>query len=109
MKYHAKKNTIDTMTRYERLSYERLRKISILKKLPLKEWTSWELEDLIYEYDIYYLFARLNEFPVSIREFLYNGLYESCSLFEELKSTELNPKIIKFKKRKSIKLKKFIS
>ena len=48
MKYHAKKETIDTMTKYERLSIEKLRKISILKNLPLKEWTNLELEDLIY-------------------------------------------------------------
>ena len=31
MKYHAKKETIDTMTKYERLSIEKLRKISIEK------------------------------------------------------------------------------
>ena len=109
MIYHAKKETIDTMTRYERLSYKRLRKISILKNLPLKDWTNFELEDLIYEYDIYFLFAKINEIPVSIREFLHNGLYEYNSMFEELKSSELKPQTIKSKKLKSIKLKKFDS
>ena len=109
MIYHAKKETIDTMTRYERLSYEKLRKISILKKLPFKEWTSYELEDLIYEYDIYYKFTRLKEFPISIHEFLNKGLYEHFSMYENLKSIELNPKIIKFKKGKFIKLKKINS
>lgn len=105
MKYHAKKDTINTLTKYERLSIGKLRKISILKKIPLKEWTSLELEDLIYEYEIYFVFARLQESPVSIREFLHNGLYEHFSMYENLKSKELNPKIIKFKKVKSIKLK----
>ena len=98
--------TIDTMTKYERLSIEKLRKISILKNLPLKEWTNLELEDLIYEYEIYYIFTRVKEVPVSIHEFLHKGLYEHFSMYENLKSVELNPKIIKFKKVKSIKLKK---
>lgn len=106
MKYHAKKETIDTMTKYERLSIEKLRKISILKNLPLKEWTNLELEDLIYEYEIYYIFTRVKEVPVSIHEFLHKSLYEHFSMYENLKSVELNPKIIKFKKVKSIKLKK---
>ena len=109
MKYHAKKETIDTMTKYERLSIEKLRKISILKNLPLKEWTNLELEDLIYEYEIYFQFSRIKDKPVSINEFLYNGLYEYNSMFEELKSSELNQQTIKSQKLKSIKLKKFDS
>lgn len=104
MKYHAKKETIDTITKYERVSFKKLRKISILKNIPLKEWTSLELEDFIYEYDIYYLFTRLREVPVSIREFLHNGLYEECSMYEKLKSSELDSKVVKFQKKKSIKL-----
>ena len=106
MIYHAKKETIDTMTKYEKKEIQRLRKISILKNLPLKEWTNLELEDLIYEYEIYYIFTRVKEVPVSIHEFLHKGLYEHFSMYENLKSVELNPKIIKFKKVKSIKLKK---
>ena len=45
MKYHAKKDTIYTLTRYERKSIEKLRKISILKKIPFEEWTILELKD----------------------------------------------------------------
>ena len=36
MKYHAKKETIDTMTKYERLSIEKLRKYQYLKICHLK-------------------------------------------------------------------------
>lgn len=37
MIYHAKKETIDTMTKYEKKEIQRLRKISILKGIPFME------------------------------------------------------------------------
>lgn len=109
MIYHAKKETIDTMTKYEKKEIQRLRKISILKGIPFNKWTSFELENLIYEYEIYFQFSRIKDKPVSINEFLYNGLYEYNSMFEELKSSELNQQTIKSQKLKSIKLKKIDS
>ena len=36
MIYHAKKETIDTMTKYEKKEIQRLRKISILKGIPFE-------------------------------------------------------------------------
>lgn len=54
MKYYAKKETIYTTTKYEKLSKGKLRKISILKNIPFKEWSNLELEDLIMEYEIYF-------------------------------------------------------
>ena len=96
-------------TKYEKKEIQRLRKISILKGIPFNKWTSFELENLIYEYEIYFQFSRIKDKPVSINEFLYNGLYEYNSMFEELKSSELNQQTIKSQKLKSIKLKKFDS
>ena len=109
MNYYAKKETIYTTTKYEKLSKGKLRKISILKNIPFKEWSNLELEDLIMEYEIYFLFIKPQELPVSILEFLRNGLYENESLFEELKSSELDSQMIQSSKIKSIKLKKINS
>ena len=64
------------------------------------------MSSIKYRISIYYIFTRVKEVPVSIHEFLHKGLYEHFSMYENLKSVELNPKIIKFKKIKSIKLKK---
>ena len=109
MKYHAKKDTIYTLTRYERKSIEKLRKISILKKIPFEEWTIWELKDMIEEYELYFRFSKIFDEPVSLYQFLYSGIYEEKSLYEELKSEKLKPNEFELKKLKSIKLKKFIS
>lgn len=73
----------------------RLRKISILKKLPLEEWRQHELVDLIIHYDIYVddMIEHSND-VYQVRNYLYGiddfirlGKYEeyyTCGL-EELK------------------------
>ncbi len=106
MRYYARKNTIYTMTRYERKMIERLRKISVLKELSFDNWTNLELQNLIDEYEIYFQFCRIKETPVSLYEFLYEGIYEKLSLDEELKSTFLKSNEPGVNKIKSIKLKK---
>ena len=106
MRYHARKDTIYTMTKYERMMVERLRKISILKELPFEKWTNWELQNLIDEYEIYFRFCRCKETPVSLYEFLYKGIYEKLSLDEELKPTFIKSNEPGVNKIKSIKLKK---
>ena len=110
MKYYSRKETIDTMTKYERKTIERLRKIEILKKIPLNEWTSWELYDLIFDYEIYFLICNSNnDKPVSIYKYLYSGIYEKKSVYEDLKSDVLKSDIFESKNVKSIKLQKFNS
>ena len=106
MRYYARKNTIYTMTRYERKMIERLRKISVLKELSFDNRTNLELQNLIDEYEIYFQFCRIKETPVSLYEFLYEGIYEKLSLDEELKSTFLKSNEPGVNKIKSIKLKK---
>ena len=46
MKYHAKKNTIDTMTRYERLSIEKLRKIDINKIRNINKLEDYDMKNI---------------------------------------------------------------
>lgn len=109
MNYYAKKETIYTMTKYERKEIKRLRKISILKKIPFNEWTSWELKDLIEEYELYFRLSQIYDSPVSLYQFLYSGIYEEESIYEELKSNVLKSNVVESKNIKSIKLKKFSS
>lgn len=106
MNYNAKKETIYTMTRYERKKIEKLRKISILKHIPFNEWTSWELKDLIEEYELYFGLSLIYGSPVSLYQFLYNGIYEEESIYEELKSNVLKSSVVESKNIKSVKLKK---
>ena len=106
MRYTAKKDTILTMTKYEKLTVKRLRKVSILKNIQFNEWSTYELADLIDEYEIYYRINKIFENPVSIYEFLYSGIYEEKSVYEELKSDVLKSDVFESKNVKSIKLKK---
>ena len=103
MKYKAKKDTKYTITRYEKKVVKRLRKISILKNIPIEEWTAYEIENLKNEYFIYSLFNK--EDKISIKQFLENGLYEHYSVYENLKANTLEP-VIERPSNKKIKLKK---
>lgn len=103
MRYKAKKDTKCTMTRYEKKVVKRLRKISILKNIPLRKWTAYEMEDLNDEYFIYSIFNK--EKKISIKQFLEDGLYENYSVYENLKSNTLEP-VIEKPSNKKIKLKK---
>lgn len=103
MIYKAKKDTKCTMTRYEKKVIKRLRKISILKNIPLRKWTAYEMEDLKNEYFIYSIFNK--EKRISIKQFLEDGLYEHYSVYENLKSNTLKP-VIEKTTNKKIKLKK---
>lgn len=105
MKYLAKKDTIYTMTKYERKTVGRLRKISILKSLPFSEWTVWELEDFINEYEIFYWFNKSNGNIVSPYQFLNNGIYEEKSVYEKYKSNSLKPYIPNPNYKRNVKLK----
>ena len=103
MIYKAKKDTKCTMTRYEKKVIKRLRKISILKNIPLRKWTAYEMEDLKNEYFIYSIFNK--EKRISIKQFLEDGLYEHYSVYENLKANTLEP-VIEKTTNKKIKLKK---
>ena len=54
-------------------------------------------------------FSKIFNEPVSLYQFLYSGIYEEKSLYEELKSEKLKSNEFELKELKSIKLKKFIS
>ena len=108
MKYLAKKDTIYTMTRYERKVVGRLRKISILKNLPFSEWSVWELDDFINEYEIFYLFNKSSGNTVSLYQFLHKGIYEEKSVYENYKSNSLKPYIPNFNNKRNIKLRRII-
>lgn len=103
MIYKAKKDTKYTMTRYELKVVKRLRRISILKNIPMEKWTIYEREDLINEHFIYSIFNK--EKKISIKQFLEDGLYEHYSVYENLKSNTLEP-VIEKTTNKKIKFKK---
>lgn len=105
MNYTAPKDTIYTITKYEKEKLGRLRKISILKNLPFEEWTSSEYADLETNYFIYININGYDKNDLSITKFLHNGLYESHSEYEELKSNTLDPVKPNMHRKKRLKLK----
>ena len=92
MKYVAKKDTKFMMTRYERKVVKRLRRISILKNIPLRKWTAYEMEDLKNEYDLYSIFHK--DENISLKQFLEDGIYEDISVYENLKSNSQEPVVV---------------
>lgn len=91
IRYFAKYRVTDKLSKYEKEQFKKLRKISILKEIPFRQWTKWELVDLIEEYNLFYILhckTFKNEEPLSISEFVYTGKYEERSLFENLKLEE---------------------
>lgn len=91
MKYFSKYRVTDRLSKYEIEQIRKLRKISILKDIPFREWRKCELINLIEEYNLFYILhckTFKNEEPLSISEFVYTGKYEGMSLYENLKLGE---------------------
>lgn len=77
--------------KYYKNKYSKLRKVSILKKLPYEEWSKEELLDLIEEHDFYMMIQNSKNKTryFSISDFATNGEYERYSLFEEYRKLNL--------------------
>lgn len=84
----------DELTEEEEKSYREkyghLRKVSILSKIPIEEWTKEELLNLIDEYELY---CRIQtevkkEKAMLFTTFILSGEYERMSVFEEYKMGE---------------------
>lgn len=79
------------LTRFEikkiKKKYKNLRKAKILSKLPLEQWTKKELIDLIEVYSEYIFWVSgFNRYKIkTLDNYIYQGLYEKHSLYEEFR------------------------